>query len=107
MTTLAQKKTRNHFFLSPANTFIFHFPSSPGYSFPVFSASLDAAKYDEMVAGHKRRVAETKLKIAKTTVKMAKAAPLVAGLVQQLPELAPKAAPLQAKLDSFFRRSVS
>ena len=50
------------------------------------AAALDAAKYDEMVAGHKRRVAETKLKIAKTTVKMAKAAPLVAGLVQQIPQ---------------------
>ena len=71
------------------------------------AAALDAARYDEMVAGHKRRVAETNLNVAKTTVKLAKTIPLVAELVQQLPELALKAAPLQAKLDSLFRRAVS
>ena len=35
--------------------------------------------------------------------KVAKTVPLVAGLVHELLELAPKAAPLQAKLESFFR----
>ena len=72
------------------------------------AAALDAAKYDEMVAVHKRRLAESNLNVAKTTVKLAKAVPLVAGLVQQLPELASKAEPFQAHLhlESFFSRPV-
>ena len=74
------------------------------------AAALDAAKYDEMVAVHKRRLAESNLNVAKTTVKLAKAVPLVAGLVQQLPELAPKAEPFLIPgpplLESFFSRPV-
>ena len=69
-------------------------------------ATLDAAKHGEMVASHKRRMAEAKVKIAGTKAKIAKVVPSVAAAVEQLPELAPKAAPLQAKLEAFFRRPV-
>ena len=68
------------------------------------AAARDTARYHEAVAGQKRQLAELDHKIAVKTVKLAKAVPLVAGLVQELPELAQKAAaPLQAKLESFFR----
>ena len=70
-------------------------------------AALNAAKHDEELAPRKRQLAELKLKHAGTKVKVAKALPLVAGLVQELPESAPKIAPHQAKLESFFQpRSV-
>ena len=69
-------------------------------------AALKAAKHDEELAPRKRELAELKVKHAGTKVKVAKALPLVAGLEQELPALAPKLAPHQAKLESFFRRPI-
>ena len=66
-------------------------------------AALAGAEYDVAKAELKRTRAELKLNDATFKAKVAKTVPLVAGLVHELPELAPKAAPLQAKLESFFR----
>ena len=58
--------------------------------------TLDAARYHEKVAEHKRRRAEMQLKVAYKMDKMAKAGPAMEDLVQQLPDLAADAAPLLA-----------
>ena len=70
------------------------------------AVALNAARYHEAVAGPKRRQAEVNLELACTSVKLAKALPVVSALAQQLPEIAPEAAPIQAKLESFFRRGL-
>ena len=75
------------------------------------ASTVDAARYHEKVAEHKRRRAEMQLKVADKMDNMAKVGRVMEDLVQQLPELAADAAPLLAErqrtLDSFLRRPVS
>jgi hypothetical protein len=66
------------------------------------AAALAGAEHDMVKAEHKRGIAELKLKDAMLMAKVAKLAPMVSQLAQQTPA----AAPLQARLESFFRRPV-
>ena len=65
-------------------------------------AALAGAEYDVAKAELKRGRAELKLEAATFKAKVAKVVPVVSHLAQQTPA----AAPLQAKMESFFRRPV-
>ena len=65
-------------------------------------SALAGAEYDVAKAELKRGRAELKLNDATFKAKVAKLVPVVSHLAQQTPE----AAPLQAKMESFFRRPV-
>ena len=67
------------------------------------AAALEAAEHHAAIAEQKRRLAEGQAKLAGVQAKVAKVAPFVAQLAKVEPKVAPKAAPLQTKLDSFMR----